>query len=383
VKKASVVLARAKEAGLRFSAAVLHATGGPLTIEAVELSHLKASDVLVKVRASGLCHTDFEVIQGSLRFPLPIILGHEGAGVVEAVGSAVTKVRPGDHVICSWNPFCGQCFYCIRDLPILCEVFVRNNSQGQLMDGSSRLSVNGSRLHHYCLVSSHAEYCVVPEVGAIPVPKDIPLDRACLIGCGVMTGVGGVTRVAKVTVGSSVVTFGCGAVGLNVIQGARLVQAALIVAVDVDDRKLDMARLLGATHTVNATCEEPVERVRSLTSGRGADYSFEAAGNERALQQALEAARPGGRVVILGKVDFNSYVQLRFGSLAGEKQITRSSYGGARPHRDFPLLAQFYLDGKLKLDELISQRIALSEINQGFAAMQKAHGVRTVITFGN
>ena len=366
---------------MQFAAAILYETGGPLAIERVQIGELKTSDVLVKVHASGLCHTDLEVIRGTLKAPLPIVLGHEGAGVVEAVGNGVTGVKPGDHVVCSWNPNCGHCFYCIQDLPILCEAYARNSSRGQLMDGCTRLSCNGAKLHHHILVSSHAEYCVVPEAGAIPVSKDIPLDRACLIGCGVMTGVGAVARVAKVSPGSSVAVFGCGAVGLNVIQGACLVQASPIVAIDVDDRKLEIANQFGATSTVNPTRDDAVDSVRNLTAGRGADYSFEAAGNEKCLQQALEAVRPGGWIVILGKVNFDSYVSLRFGSLIGEKQITRSSYGGARPSRDFPLLAQYYLEGKLKLDELISQRIPLAEINNGFAAMKKGEGVRTVITF--
>lgn len=325
---------------MRFAAAVLYEISGLLAIERVEMTELKGADVLVRVHGSGLYHTDLEVVQGSLKVPLPIVLGHEGAGVVEAVGSEVTLVKPGDHVVCSWNPNCGHCFYCIRDLPILCETCARNYSRGQLMNGSSRLKVKNGTLHHHNFVSSHAEYGVVPETGAIPASKDIPLDRACLLGCGVMTGVGAVTWVAKVPISASVAVFGCGAVGLNVLQGARLVASNPIIAVDVDDRKLEMARTLGATHTFNAAHEDTVECVLGLTAGRGADYSFEAAGNEKCLQQALEAARPGGQIVILGKVNFDSQVSLCFGCLIGEKQIIRSSYGGARPARDFPLLTR-------------------------------------------
>jgi S-(hydroxymethyl)glutathione dehydrogenase/alcohol dehydrogenase len=368
---------------LRFNAAVLHEVGGLLKVEELEMTALKPSDVLVRVCASGLCHTDLEVVQGSLKAPLPIVLGHEGAGIVAAVGSDVTRVKPGDHVVCSWNPSCGNCFYCIQDLPILCETFTRNNSRGLLMDGSSRLKSRNQTVHHHGFVSSHAEYCVVPESGAIPIPSDVPLDRACLLGCGVMTGVGGVTRVAKVSMGSSVAVFGCGAVGLNVVQGAQLVGASPIIAIDLDDRKLATSRTFGATDTFNSTNQDTVDCVRQLTAGRGADYTFEAAGNEKCLQQALEATRPGGKVVILGKVNFDSYVSLRFGSLIGEKQITRSSYGGARPARDFPLLARYYLEGKLKLDELITQRLSLEEINSGLAALKKGDGVRTVVTFPN
>jgi len=352
-------------------------------VEQVEMTGLKAGDVLVKVQASGLCHTDLEVILGSLKALKPMVLGHEGAGVVEAVGADVHRVKPGDQVVCSWNPSCGHCFYCIRDLPILCEPFSQNASNGRLLDGASRLRSRGIDLHHQSMVASHAEYCVVPEAGAIPVPREIPADRACLIGCGVMTGVGAVLRVARVTAGSCVVVLGCGAVGLNVIQGARLVQAEPIVAVDTNDSRLAMARQFGASVTVNASREDAVAQVRNLSAGRGADYCFEAAGSETTMQQALEATRPGGQVVILGKVNFDAHVSLRFGSLIGEKQIIRSSYGGARPARDFPLLADLYLSGRLKLDELISRRISLAEINEGFAAMQKGEGVRTVVGFPN
>jgi S-(hydroxymethyl)glutathione dehydrogenase/alcohol dehydrogenase len=368
---------------VEFTAAVLNGTGGPLTIERLEMTGLKSRDVLVKVHASGLCHTDLEVILGSLKAPLPIVLGHEGAGIVEAVGNEVALAKPGDHVVCSWNPNCGHCFYCVRDQPILCEVFSRSILGGTLLDGAVRLRAEGRDVHHHCCVSSHAEYCVLPESGAIVVPKEIPFDRACLIGCGVMTGVGAVTRIAKVAVGSSVATFGCGAVGLNVVQGARLAGAGVIAAIDTDDRKLELARRLGATHTINATREDTVSALRALTAGRGADYVFESAGNEKTIQQTLEATRPGGHAVILGKVNFDSNVSLRFGSLMGEKQITRSAYGGARPSRDFPLLSEYYLEGRLKLDELITDRLPLAEISTGFAKMKAARGIRTVITFPN
>jgi S-(hydroxymethyl)glutathione dehydrogenase/alcohol dehydrogenase len=202
---------------MNFQAAVLNQVNPPLTIETLTMAPLASTDVLVRVRASGLCHTDLEVIQGALAYPLPIVLGHEGAGVVEAVGSEVTQVRAGDHVICSWNPHCGHCFYCERDLPILCEPFSRNQPRGLLLDGRSRMSRDGAIVHHYSVTSTHAQYTVVPESGAIVIPKEIAFDRACIIGCGVMTGVGAVVRKARVEAGANVVVIGCGAVGLNVI----------------------------------------------------------------------------------------------------------------------------------------------------------------------
>src|SRR3954466_3956239 len=227
---------------MNFQAAVLNQVNAPLTIETLTMAPLAPTDVLVRVRASGLCHTDLEVMQGALAYPLPIVLGHEGAGVVEAVGSEVTQVRAGDHIVCSWNPHCGHCFYCERDLPILCEPFIRNQPKGRLLDGESRYRLNGKPLHHFGVVSSHAEYCVVPESGAIRVPKEMPFDRACLIGCGVMTGVGAVSRLAKVEAGASVVIIGCGAVGLNAVQGAVIQRAGTIFAVDTDPAKLAMAK---------------------------------------------------------------------------------------------------------------------------------------------
>ena len=363
---------------MKFRAAILHEVDRPLSIETVALDPLQPTDVLVRLRASGLCHTDLEVMQGSLAYPLPIVLGHEGAGIVERVGQAVTHVQPGDHVVCSWNPHCGHCFYCERDQPILCEPFSRHQPAGHLLDGQSRYTLDGAKLHHFSVVSSHAEYCVVPESGAIRVPKEIPFDRACLIGCGVMTGVGAVVRKARVEAGASVVAVGCGAVGLNVLQGAQLAQADIVIAIDRDPAKEDMARQFGATHFIVADADA-IDQVRALTAGRGADYVFECAGSEASLQLGFEVVRPGGHAVILGKTNVQQKVGFRFGSLMGEKEIVRSSYGGARPRRDFPWLAQAYLDGKLKLDQLISLRLPLDRINDGFDAMRRGEVVRAVL----
>jgi S-(hydroxymethyl)glutathione dehydrogenase / alcohol dehydrogenase len=366
---------------MRFRAAVLHQVDAPLRVQEVEMAALRPGDVLVRVQASGLCHTDLEVIQGALAYPLPIVLGHEGAGIVEAVGSDVLSVRPGDHVICSWNPSCGHCFYCDRDQPILCEPFTRHQPRGHLLDGASRLSIDGRKLHHFSVVSSHAEYCVVPESGAIVVPKEIPFDRACLIGCGVMTGVGGAARVARIEGGASVAVIGCGAVGLNAVQGAMLQRADTVIALDRDPARLAMAKVFGATHTVDAASNDVVGQIKGLTNGRGADYVIEAAGHDQAFRLSPEILRPGGQLVWLGKINVDRDVAFRWGSLMGEKRIVRSSYGGARPRRDFPWLARLYLSGKLRLDELITRRIRLEEINEGFAAMTRGEIVRAVIVF--
>jgi S-(hydroxymethyl)glutathione dehydrogenase/alcohol dehydrogenase len=366
---------------MEMSAAVLWEVGRPLSVERVELGPLEPTDVLVRVGASGLCHTDLEVMGGTLVLPVPIVLGHEGAGVVEAVGSGVRLVAPGDHVVCSWNPNCGHCFYCDQGQPILCEAVADHGRRGYLTDGTSRLRAQDQIVHHFSTVSSHAEYCVVPEAGAVPVPRELPFDRGCLIGCGVTTGIAAVIRCARVAPGTSVVVVGSGAVGLNVLQGARLAGARTIVAVDVSQRHLALAPRFGATHVVDATREDAVAVVRRLTAGRGADYAFEAAGNEVSLRATLEAARPGATVVILGKTGVDEKVAVRFGSLMGEKRIVRSSYGGARPRVDFPRLAQAYLEGRLLLDELVTHRLRLADINDGFDGMRRGEVTRAVVVF--
>ena len=363
---------------MRFRAAVLHHVGEPLAIGEVSIERLAPDDVLIRNHASGLCHTDLEVIAGSLAYPLPIVLGHEAAGIVQDVGAHVTRVRRGDHVVASWNPHCGACFYCARDLPILCEPFVRHQRAGRMLDGGTRLAFDGKPLHHFGVVSSHAEYSIVPESGAIPVPREIPFDRACLIGCGVTTGVCAVTRKARVARGDSVAVVGCGAVGLNALQGARIAEAHPIVAIDRDPRREALARRFGATHFVAADAGA-IEAVKALTGGRGADAVFECAGAEEALQLAPEITRPGGDLVILGKTEVDRKVRLRFGALMGEKRIVRSSYGGARPEGDFPWLAALYLEGKLMLDELITMRLPLERINEGFDGMRRGEVVRAVV----
>ena len=364
---------------MNFRAAVLNRVGAPLTIDTLEMAPLRTGDVLVRIRASGLCHTDLEVIQGQLAYPLPIVLGHEGAGVVEAVGDAVTTVKPGDHVICSWNPHCGHCFYCERGVPILCEPYKRHEPKGLLIDGSSRLHRDGTPVHHFFTTSTHAELTVVAESSAIAVSKEIPFDRACIIGCGVMTGVGAAVRKARVAAGASVLVIGCGAVGLNVLQGARLAGAGRIIAGDVGAARLERARRFGATDVVDVAAEGALDAVRALTGGRGADVVFEAAGQPSAFRLSLEAVRPAGEVVWLGKINVDAEVAFRWGSLMGEKRIVRSSYGDALPRRDFPWLVEQYLEGRLLLDELITRRISLDEINDGFADLAAGIGTRTVV----
>jgi S-(hydroxymethyl)glutathione dehydrogenase / alcohol dehydrogenase len=367
---------------MRFRAAVLHAVNQPMRIEEITVGALAPSDVLVRVHASSLCHTDYEVIIGQLSYPLPIVLGHEGAGVVEAVGAGVSLVKPGDHVILSWNPSCGRCFHCDRGEPILCEPFTKFQPQGRLLDGGVRMSQGGQPVHHYSTISTHAEYSVVHETSAIKVPDAIPFDRACLIGCGVMTGLGGVVRIARAPAGSSVAVIGCGAVGLNAVQGAVVQSAATIIAIDRAAHRLEMAKACGAHVAFNPQTDDVIAEVKRVTGGRGADVVIECAGNQAAYRLSAEITRTGGQLVWLGKVNVNDDVAFRWGSLMGEKRIIRSSYGGARPRRDFPWLSQLYLDGKLNLDALVTRRIRLDEINDGFAGLARSEGVRTVIEMG-
>lgn len=367
---------------LSYQAAVLHEAGSPLRIETVTAPDLRPKEVLVQVRAAGLCHTDLEVIQGQLRYPMPIILGHEAAGEVVAMGSEAQEVQVGDHVVLSWNPHCNSCFYCNRDLPILCEPYLQGGAKALHFDGTSKArQADGTELHHLMFLGTFAEYCIVPDQQAVPVPKAIPFDAACLIGCGVMTGAGAALNIAEIAPGDSVMVVGCGAVGLAAVQGARMAKAGTIIAVDLNDQKLDLATRLGATHGVNASKTDVAAQVRALTQGRGADVVLESAGSPAAFRTTVEAVRPGGQVIWLGKTDVQADISFRWGALMQEKRIRRSSYGGARPSRDFPMLAQAYIDGTLKLDELITQRIGLDRINDGFAALARGEAIRSVVMF--
>jgi S-(hydroxymethyl)glutathione dehydrogenase/alcohol dehydrogenase len=366
-------------------AAVLHAPKTLLKIENIGGGRVKPTDVVVRIKAAGLCHTDLEVIEGSLRYPMPIVLGHEAAGIVSDIGSDAKGVAIGDHVILSWNPHCGHCFYCDRDLPILCQTYLANGPKGVAFDGRSRISggrgLRSTDLHQLMFLGAFAEYCVVPAQQAIVVPKEVPFDRACLIGCGVMTGVGGALNVASIGYGDTVMVIGCGAVGLSAVQGARLAGAGEIIAVDFDDNKLALAEEVGATSRINAGSEDVIAIAKSKTGGRGVDVVLEAAGSPKGFGLSVEAVRPGGEVIWLGKTDIVAEVAFRWGALMGEKRIRRSSYGGARPARDFPMLARAYLDGRLKLDPLITRRIALDEINDGFAALKAGEAIRSVVMF--
>jgi len=363
---------------MKFHAAVLSQVGQPLQMETLELSRLANSDVLVRIEATSICHTDVEVIDGHLPVPLPVVPGHEAAGIVVKVGESVRSLNAGDSVVLSWNPHCGGCFYCQRDQPILCAQYTTHSASAFHFDGMPRLFRAGDAVHQLMYTGTFAEYAVVTEQCAVKVPAELPAELACLIGCGVMTGVGAAMNVARVQPGDIATVIGCGAVGLSAIQGARMAGAGKIIAVDRDARRLGVAGILGATHTLPAD-HDLQEAHAALTEGRGADHVFEAAGNNAAFCSSLELVRPGGHVVWLGKLPPQRQVALRWGSVMGEKRIIRSSYGGARPQRDFPMLAQACLEGRLQLAPYVTSRLGLQDVNEGIDRLRRGLDIRAVM----
>ncbi|MBW8269630.1 Zn-dependent alcohol dehydrogenase [Caldovatus aquaticus] len=366
----------------RARAAVLREIGRPLRIEEIAVGPLMPGDVLVRIRAASLCHTDLEAIEGQLPVRLPAVLGHEAAGTVAALGEGVEGLAVGDPVVLSWNPHCGHCFWCARAQPILCAQYLANGPKALHFDGRPRLACDdGAVLHQLMYLGSFAEYCIVPAHCAVKVPPGMPLDRACLLGCAVMTGFGAATRIADLRWGAACMVIGAGAVGLAAVQGARLAGAARVIAVDPNPQRRALAAEMGATDLCDPAAQDPAALARALTEGRGADVVIEAAGVPAAFRASVECVRPGGQVVWLGKVGVNEEVAFRWGALMQEKRITRSSYGGARPQQDFPALARAYLDGALKLDALVTARIRLEEINEGFAALKRGAAIRSVVVF--
>ncbi|HEX6482324.1 MAG TPA: Zn-dependent alcohol dehydrogenase [Ktedonobacteraceae bacterium] len=365
-------------------AAILEAPATDLIVERIDIQEPKRGEVLVRLAASGVCHSDLHVVHGTQTTPLPAVLGHEGAGVVEAIGPEVKRVQVGDHVILSWTPSCGQCAFCQSGHPNLCTVVYETMGNGTLMDGTSRLSHDGKPVYHYSFISSFAEYCVVPESGCVVIEPDIPLDKAALVGCAVMTGVGAVLNTAQVRPGSAVAVIGSGGVGLNAIQGANLAGAATIIAVDVSPAKLERALAFGATHLVNAAQVDAVQAVRELTSGLGADYTFEAVGRSETMRQCWEMARPGGKVVMIGIAPAGSELSLPANRLVREERCLMGSfYGSARPHIDMPLILKLYMAGKLKLDELVTHRFSLEQINDAVRVLDAGEAIRPIIVYNH
>jgi S-(hydroxymethyl)glutathione dehydrogenase/alcohol dehydrogenase len=312
---------------------------------------------------------------------LPVVLGHEGAGVVEAVGEGVTRVEPGDHVILNWAPDCGECSYCLHGKPNLCETFVGPLWAGTMLDGTTRLRSHGNTVYHFSGLATFAEQAIVPQETCIPIRKDVPLKAAALVGCAVTTGVGAAVNTVQVRPGDSIAVYGCGGVGLNILQAAALCGAETIIAVDRVAAKMEIAKTFGATHTVIAG-DDTVKTVRDLTSGRGADFVFEAIGIPEVQEEALQAVRPGGTLILVGIAPMESATNFPGAVLARqEKNIVGSYYGTANTRRDFPMLLDLYMAGKLKLDELISCEYALDEINAAYQATLSGETARGVIVF--
>jgi len=358
-------------------AAVLHAPNQPLTIEEVSVEKPKSREVLLRTSFAGLCHSDLHFIEGLYPTPLPVVLGHESSAVVEAVGDGVSYVKPGDHVITCLSVFCGTCPQCVTGHPNLCE-----NTDVKMPPGvSRRLSWKGGELMNQFLnLSSFAEQMLVHENAMVKIDPDIPLDRAALVGCGVMTGVGAVFNAAKVEPGATVAVIGCGGVGLSAVNGAALAGAERIIAIDRVQSKLDIARELGATDTVNASNLDAVEQVREMTKG-GVHYSFEALGTKGTAEQAFQMLRPGGTATIIGMVPFGVKIELHGYDFLRDRKIQGTSMGGNRFRVDMPRLLSLWRQGRLKLDHLISGRIKLAEINEGFAALKSAAPVRQLIDY--
>jgi S-(hydroxymethyl)glutathione dehydrogenase/alcohol dehydrogenase len=365
-------------------AVVCRARNQPVAVEDVVLDPPGSAEVQVRLAATGVCHSDYSVITGVVPIKLPCILGHEGAGTVEEVGEGVTHVAPGDKVVLSWVTSCGECFYCKEGQPNLCDVGLRINTHHRMPDGSARAHKDGVDLQSFSALGAMAERTVVPAAAAVKLPADAPLEKAALIGCSVMTGVGAVLQTAAVRPGSRVAVFGAGGVGLNAVQGAVIAGAPQIVAVDVHPRKLELARLFGATQVVDASRDDPVAAIRELTEGRGVDYAFEAIGAKQTIEQAYAAVRRGGTCVVIGLGSRSESIELNVFQLPVlEKRLLGCWYGGAHVHRDLPRLLSLYREGKLKLDELVTRTYRLDEINQAFADMSNGVNARGVISFSS
>jgi S-(hydroxymethyl)glutathione dehydrogenase / alcohol dehydrogenase len=357
-------------------AAVLQSIPGELVIGDVAIEKPQRGEVLVRTVAAGLCHSDLHFMEGKYPYMTPTVPGHESAGVVEAVGEDVTYVQPGDHVITCLSVFCGNCDYCLSGRTNLCS----NHAATQRSDGSSRLSMDGQPVFQFLELSSFGEYMLVHQNAVVKVTKDIPLDRAALIGCGVTTGVGAVFNTARVQAGSTVAVIGCGGVGLNCVQGAALAGASRVIAVDMVPLKLKLAEQFGATDLVDASKGDAVQQVQELTGG-GVDYSFEAIGLKATTEQAWQMLKNGGTATVIGMIPIGTMVELHGVEFLFEKRIQGSNMGSNHFKVDMPRYVDMYLQGRLKLDELVSARIKLEDANQGFAAMKAGEVARSVIMF--
>ncbi len=375
---------RSQGESMKVKAAVARSAGKPLSIETVDLDGPRAGEVLVEIKATGVCHTDAYTLSGADPEGLfPAILGHEGAGIVAEVGPGVTSVKVGDRVIPLYIPECRNCEYCLSRKTNLCQAIRLTQGQGVMPDGTSRFSIDGQKLYHYMGTSTFANYTVLPEIAVAKIREDAPFDKVCLIGCGVTTGIGAVINTAKVEPGSNVVVFGLGGVGLNVIQAARMVGANMIVGVDLNPDKREMAEKFGMTHFVNPREVEGdlVPYLVDLTKG-GADYSFECIGNINVMRQALECCHKGwGVSVIVGVAGAGQEISTRPFQLVTGRVWKGTAFGGAKGRTDVPKIVDWYMDGKIDIDSLVTQVMPIDKINEAFDLMHKGEVIRTVLTF--
>jgi alcohol dehydrogenase len=374
---------------VKVKAAVLHAMGAkppfaqtrPLAIESLELAPPGPGEVLVKIAAAGLCHSDLSVINGDRPRPMPMALGHEAAGIVEALGDGVTDLKRGDHVVMVFVPSCGHCAPCAEGRPALCEPGAAANGAGTLLSGARRLSKDGRPINHHLGCSVFADHAVVSRRSMVRIDPELPLDEAALFGCAVLTGVGAVVNTAQVRAGASVAVIGLGGVGLASLLGARAAGARQIVAVDLSDAKLDLAKSLGATHTFNASAADTVDKIREATGG-GVEYAFELAGSVRALDAAYRITRRGGTTVTAGLPPPTATFPLPPVNLVAEERTVKGSYiGTCVPSRDIPRYIELYRQGRLPVDRLLTGRLALDEINHGFDLLHEGKAVRQVVVF--
>ena len=365
-------------------AAVAYAADRPLVVETVQLDGPRAGEVLVEIKATGVCHTDAFTLSGSDPEGLfPTILGHEGAGVVVEAGPGVRSLRPGDHVIPLYTPECRECEYCLSGKTNLCQAIRATQGRGVMPDGTSRFSIGGRSLYHYMGTSTFANYTVLPEIALAKIREDAPFDKVCYIGCGVTTGIGAVIYTAKVRPGDNVVVFGLGGIGLNVIQGARMAGADRIVGVDINPDKRAIAERFGMTHFVNPREVEGdlVPYLVSVTKG-GADFSFECIGNVTTMRQALECCHKGwGTSIIIGVAASGEEIRTRPFQLVTGRNWRGSAFGGARGRTDVPKIVDWYMEGKINIDDLITHTLPLAEINTAFDLMRRGESIRTVLTY--
>lgn len=369
---------------MKTRAAVAFEAGKPLSIETVDLEGPRDGEVLVEIKATGVCHTDEFTLSGADPEGLfPCILGHEGAGVVIEVGKGVKSLKPGDHVIPLYTPECRECEYCLNPKTNLCQAIRSTQGQGLMPDGSSRFSIDGRPIRHYMGTSTFSNFTVAPEIALAKIREDAPFDKVCYIGCGVTTGIGAVLYTAKVEPGSKVVVFGLGGIGLNVIQGARLAGADMIVGVDLNPAREAMARKFGMTHFVNPKDVEGdlVPYLVSLTRG-GADYSFECIGNVQVMRQALECCHKGwGTSVIIGVAPAGAEISTRPFQLVTGRNWRGSAFGGARGRTDVPKIVDWYMEGKIDIDSLITHTLPLEKINDAFDLMHRGESIRSVVVY--